>query len=181
MEDVGALLAILTVAFVVAIFFGRPLADWIGTKVGNWFYVPSDDSVDVHPDFSLAEAQVQQGHYEKAIEVFRDYLARFPKELAPHIRIVDLLVEHFNDYAGAIQELKTAISKTSAAETTSLLYQRMADLHLAHHNDIPSAVECLKEIQRRFPHTRHANAALERATQLQKTDEQDGAPAATEE
>lgn len=166
MADMGTLIVILVVGLGVAIFIGRPLAGWIGEKWGNFFWMPSDGSMDVHPDFSLAEAQVRQGHYERAIEVFRDYIVRFPKELTPHIRIADLLVEHFQDYAGAIEELKQAIAKTHAEEATALLFQRMADLHLAHHHDTASAIACLQEIQKRFPNSPRGTAAAERAAGL---------------
>ena len=149
-----------------ALIMGWPFFEWLGEEAGE-LYVPSDDHFRVRPDFSLAEACVQQGRYDEAIALFRQYSERFPNEVTPHVRIAELLVERYHDPDPAIAELRATLAKAQSDETFSLVANRLADWLVEFHQDRDGAVELMEQIQQRSPDTRHARAAADRIVRLQ--------------
>ncbi|MDD2706934.1 MAG: tetratricopeptide repeat protein [Verrucomicrobiae bacterium] len=160
--DKTFLFAALIFSLPLAIYISIKFGTWFGEHIGNFFWFPSDSSFIYQPDYSLAEAQVKRGDYPKAIEVYRSYAEQFPRETAPYLRIADIKLTQLKDPLGAVAELKSALGKTTGEDAVSLLYQRMADIFWNALDDQPAAMECLKEIQRRFPNSKHASAALMR-------------------
>src|SRR5262249_16367951 len=55
---------------ILFVIVGLPMLENLGDRIGGLF-MPSDDSVELRPDFSIAEARVKQGRYEEAIAEFR--------------------------------------------------------------------------------------------------------------
>src|SRR5689334_8483368 len=104
----AGLLALLGI--VIAIVFGRPLIGMLGDRFGQLF-TGSDDSSRIVPEYSVAEARVNQGRYAEAVEQYRLVIAKFPKDTYAHIRIADLALKHLNDPTLAETELKAAFAK----------------------------------------------------------------------
>ncbi len=164
----GGGILILICSLPLAFVWAGPIAEGIGTFVGNSLWMPSDASIELRPQYSIAEARVREGHYEEAIEAFRGYAAQYPDEIIPHVRIADLQLQQFGNVEEAIAEFKTALPKARGADAISFLNHRLADLYLQHRNDPTAALDCFREIQRRFPKTRQSKTALERAEKLLK-------------
>jgi len=141
---------------------GFPLIGWLGEKAAG-IYTPSDKGFRVRPEFSIAEAHAKAGRYTEAIVQFRRDIEQFPDEPMPHIRIADIQLEHFHSPAMAFVELQAALSKARSADAFALLSHRLADLTLAQPQ---TAIGHLREIERRYPGTKHAKAAAERIAKL---------------
>jgi tetratricopeptide (TPR) repeat protein len=154
---------------VIGVMWALILGTAIGSRLGELagrLWLPSDSSFRVRPEYSIAEARVKQGRYEEAIEAFRRDIEKFPKEVTPHMRIAEILIEHLHDPVNAVVELKAALPKARDVETFALVTHRLADIYAQQLGDSAAAVDCLNEIQRRFPKSRRARAALERAERL---------------
>ena len=150
------------ISIVWAISIGRPIATWIGGAITKGILTPSDDSFDLKPEYSIPETHARQGRYEEAIEGFREYIYKYPHEVTPHLRIVDLQLEKFHDPKAAIAELKIAISKSRRVESFSLLNFRLSELYITYQENFRAALRCLRKVQSRYPRTRQAEAASER-------------------
>ena len=157
---IAGMVAAIGIIWGVAI--GIPLVARFGEKCGQ-LYVPSDKNFRIRPEFSIAEAHAKAGRYTEAIEQFRRDIEQFPKEPMPHIRIADIQLQHFHSPAAAYVELQSALSKARSADAFALLSHRLADLTLAQ----PAiAIGYLRQIERRYPGTKHAKAAAERIAGL---------------
>lgn len=169
LREAGGSLLILPLSIFVAIVWfvlvGIPFAGWFGEKFGGMLWTSGDGS-EVHPEYSIPEARVKQGRYQEAIEGFREYIVKYPLEIAPHLRIADIHLFHLNDPQTAMVELQTAIPKAQTPEAFAMANFRLSELYLQHAGDTHSALECLKQIQHRHPGTKQAGAALERAKKL---------------
>jgi hypothetical protein len=142
---------------------GRPFANWMGEQVGSFLYT-GDGGCEIAPQYSIAEARVREGNYEAAIHRYREYIEQYPKEVMPHFQIAEIQSQHFNHADLAILELKQAVPKAQTVEAFALINFRLADL--LEGGDPHAALECLHAIQRQYPHTRQAKAAMERANRL---------------
>ncbi len=150
---------------VLAVIWASPIASLFGGLAGS-LYMPSGEGMMVYREYSIAEARVKQGLYADAIAEFQKYKAEDPAGLTPYLRISDLLVDHFDDYPAAVAELRSAIPIAKSKEAFSLVQFRLADLLVKSSYDPKAALECLHEVQRRFPGTRQAQVAQERAAYL---------------
>lgn len=126
----------------------------------------SDDQLQVRPQYSIAEARVAQGRYAEAIAEYRRVIEQHPSEPYPHIRIAELLHDKLRQPDAAIAELRLALPKTETDDAFSLVANRLADWLLEHHHDIPGAEAILREIELRYPESRHARAARERRERI---------------
>lgn len=133
---------------------------------GSLFW-PSDASMEVRPQFSIAEAREKQGRYAEAIAEYRQAAQRFPDEVTPHLRIAALLLEKNGDPEGAIQALEAAVAIARTDDAFAILRHRLADLYVAHRADRAAAQRLLNEIQQRNPNSKHARAAADRLSRLQ--------------
>src|SRR5664279_3670379 len=97
------------VAFLI---FGFPLLRKIGDKVSG-FYMPSDSSFRIMPEYSLAEARVKKGQYQEAVDEYRKVIVEHPDDIHPHLRIADLALNHLNDVKLAELEFTSALAKAT--------------------------------------------------------------------
>ena len=148
-----------------ALIMGWPVLEWIGERAGG-LYSPSDDESRVRPDFSVAEACVHRGEYANAIALFREYSARYPEEITPHVRIAELQMDHLLEVDAAIAELRVALAKAHADETFALVANRLADWLVQHRQDAAGAIALMEQIQQRCPDTRYARGAAARVRRL---------------
>jgi len=152
------------IGLVWIILLARPLADWFGERAGRLFW--SDAGVEVQPQYSLAEARAKHGEYPEAIEAYRDYIVKYPKEMLPHMRIADIQLDHFSNAGAAMEEIRLGLAKAQTAQAFAVANFRLAELYMRHRNDAAAALECLQDVQRRFPGTKQAQAAIQRAQRL---------------
>lgn len=141
------------------------LVAW-GESWGSLFW-GSDASMEVRPQFSIAEARVKQGRYAEAIVEYRKAAAQFPGEVTPHLRMAELLLERCDDPEGAIAELEAAMGIATTDDASAMIRHRLADLYVAQRGDRAAARRLMEEIQQQFPNTKHAKAAAERLGRLE--------------
>src|SRR5882724_924965 len=116
MITVGIIGAIGIVAFLIV---GFPLLRKISENLFS-FYGPSDDSTQITPEYSIAEARVNTGKYPEAIEEYRKVIARHPDDMYPHLRIADIALKHLQDTGIAEMELQAALDKASGEDSSAL-------------------------------------------------------------
>lgn len=145
---------------------------WVGPIVeflaggSTRLYVPGDHKFDPSPEYSIAESRVKEGKIAEAIEAYQRYKQQHKREVTPHLKIAELQAKHFRDFASALVELRAALSKARDDDTRVKIHHLMADLHLEHRKDRASALDCLREVQRKYPGTPFARSAAQRAKKL---------------
>lgn len=145
---------------------------WVGPIVeffasgGSRLYVPGDHKFAHSPEYSIAEARVKEGKIAEAIETYQRYKQQHKKEVTPHLKIAELQTKHFRDSTSALTELREALAKARDDDTLVKIYHLMADLHLEYRKDRASALDCLREVQRKYPGTPFAKNAAQRAKKV---------------
>ncbi|MDW8343997.1 MAG: tetratricopeptide repeat protein [Verrucomicrobiae bacterium] len=128
--------------------------------------LPTDDQLEVRPQYSIAEARAAQGRYHDAIAEFRRVIEQHPNEPFPHIRIAELLHDKLQNPDAAIAELQIALQKAQTDDAFAIIANRLADWLLQHRHDIMGAKSVLQAICTRYPSSRHARAARERLARI---------------
>lgn len=164
----GAFTTVAWVAFISLGWFlilGWPLLQAFGERVGNLFW-PSDRQFRIRPEYSIAEARFHQGRYAEALAAFRADIERFPGEVYPHLRIAEIQIDKLGEVDAALDEVRIALGKAQGAEAFALVADQLADLLVRHRQDRAGALALMREIQERFPDTKQAKAAAQRADRL---------------
>lgn len=153
----------------VVLFFviGLPLIRRIGERSGKLF-MPDDSQLRVMPEYSLAEARVNSGKYQEAVDEYRKVIAEHPDDIYPHLRIADLALAHLNDVKLAELELQSAFAKASGEVSTALAAGRLADLYQHTQHDVARALEVMKQLREKIPDTKRARLAEERIAALER-------------
>ena len=152
------------VAFLI---IGFPLLRRIVDSIFS-FYTPSDDSSQITPEYSVAEARVNTGKYPEAIEEYRKVIARHPDDMYPHLRIADIALKHLEDARTAELNLQEALAKAKGEDSSALAAGRLADLYQLTLHDPARALEVMKQLREKIPGTRQAKLAEERITILEE-------------
>ena len=105
------------VAFLI---IGFPLLRRIVDSIFS-FYTPSDDSSQITPEYSVAEARVNTGKYPEAIEEYRKVIARHPDDMYPHLRIADIALKHLEDARTAELNLQEALAKNCGTAVQDIM------------------------------------------------------------
>jgi outer membrane protein assembly factor BamD (BamD/ComL family) len=163
-----ALLALFLLCGIVAFFiFGLPVLHMIGRKSAGLF-MPSDTDIRIDPEYSLAEARVNEGKYQEAVDEYRKIIVEHPTDIYPHLRVADLMLKHFNDAKTAELELLSAFTKANGEYTTTLAAGRLSDLYQLALHDPARALEVMKQLCERIPGTKQAKLAEERIAILEE-------------
>lgn len=154
------------IGMVWAYILGLPAMAWVVEKVVGGLYTPADSQFRIRPEHSIAEGHAAAGRYREAIEQFRRDIEKFPDEVTPHVRIADIAVERLGDVETAIAELRAGLPKTTSGDGFALVSHRLAEVLVQYRRDTASAIEVLREIERRYPHSKHALGARNRIERL---------------
>src|SRR6266481_4021932 len=160
---VGIVAGLGIVAFLIV---GFPLLRKISENLFS-FYGPSDDSTQIIPEYSIAEARVNTGKYSEAIEEYRKVIVKHPDDMYPHLRIADIALKHLQDARSAEAELQAALAKASGEDSSALAAGRLADLYQLTLHDPARALEVMKQLREKIPETRQAKLAEERIAILE--------------
>jgi len=158
MITVGIIGAIGIVAFLIV---GFPLLRKISENLFS-FYGPSDDSTQITPEYSIAEARVNTGKYSEAIEEYRKVIARHPDDMYPHLRIADIALKYLQDAKTAEAELQAALAKAIGEDSSALAAGRLADLYQLTLHDPARALDVMKQLREKIPGTKQAKLAEQR-------------------
>src|ERR1700683_5169515 len=110
---VGIVAGLGIVAFLIV---GFPLLRKISENLFS-FYGSSDDSTQIIPEYSIAEARVNTGKYSEAIEEYRKVIAKHPDDMYPHLRIADIALKHLQDPETAEVELRASLAKAKGEDS----------------------------------------------------------------
>jgi len=155
---VGIVAGLGIVAFLI---IGFPLLRKISENLFS-FYGPSDDSTQITPEYSIAEARVNTGKYSEAIEEYRKVIAKHPDDMYPHLRIADIALKYLQDAETAEAELLVALAKASGEDSSALAAGRLADLYQFTVHDPTRALEVMKQLREKIPETKQAKLAEQR-------------------
>lgn len=160
---VGIVAGLGIVAFLI---FGFPLLRKISENLFS-FYGSSDDSTQITPEYSIAEARVNTGKYLEAIEEYRKVIAKHPDDMYPHLRIADIALKHLHDAQTAEVDLQAALTKAKGEDSAALAAGRLADLYQHTLHDPARALDVMKQLRERIPTTKQAKLAEERIVILE--------------
>lgn len=148
----------------IAIFF-FDIVGGVGNRMVNFIFSNSG-SVELRPEYSIAEARAREGKYEEAIAEFRKVWQKFPNDVNAHLRIAEILCTHFQRYDEAVAEMRAALEKKSKPDTWAFLANRLADIQAEYQHDFVAARETLQQILLKLPNTKYAEAAGARGRAL---------------
>jgi tetratricopeptide (TPR) repeat protein len=151
------------VAFII---FGLPLLRSIVEKSPS-LYEPADDSSRIMPEYSIAEARVNEGKYREAVDEYRKVIAKHPDDIYPHLRIAEVVLDHLNDNNLVEAELLSALGKAKGEVSIALAVGRLADFYQLTLNDPARALEVMKQVREKIPGTKRAKLAEERIAVLE--------------
>jgi tetratricopeptide (TPR) repeat protein len=160
---VGIVAGLGIVAFLI---IGFPLLRRISENLFS-FYGSSDDSTQITPEYSIAEARVNTGKYPEAIEEYRKVIAKHPDDMYPHLRIADIALKHLQDAQTAEVELQAALAKAKGEDSAALAAGRLADLYQGTLHDPARALEVMQQLLVKIPGTKQAKLAEERIVILE--------------
>jgi len=161
---VGIVAGLGIVAFLI---FGFPLLRKISENLFS-FYGSSDDSTQITPEYSIAEARVNTGKYSEGIEEYRKVIAKHPDDMYPHLRIADIALKHLQDAQTAEVELQAALTKAKREDSAALAAGRLADLYQHTLHDPARALDVMKQLLEKIPGTKQANLAEQRIAILER-------------
>ena len=162
---VGALLCLYGI--VLFLLFGFSVIERVANQFTN-FYMPSDSDIQIHPEYSVAEARVKKGKYPEAIDEYRKVIEQHPDDIYPHLRIADLALQHLNDVKLAELELMSAFAKGTGKDTAALAAGRLADLYQHTLHDAARALAVMKQLREKIPDTKQVKLAEERIAVLER-------------
>jgi tetratricopeptide (TPR) repeat protein len=163
---VGLMLAIFY-GFILFYLFGWPMIQHVGDRFGT-LYTGNDENFQISPEYSVAEARVQAGKYQEAIDEYREVILKHPDDMYPHLRIADIALKHLQDANIAELDLMTALAKAKGADSSALAAGRLADLYQLTLHDPHRALEVMKQLHEKIPGTKQAKLAEERIAILEK-------------
>jgi predicted negative regulator of RcsB-dependent stress response len=165
----GLVAIMLAVLYGLVLFalFGWSILQSIGERFGNSLYMPSDVNFQIMPEYSTAEALVNKGKYQDAIDEYRKVILEYPEDIYPHLRIAELAVNHLNDLKLAELELLSAMGKAKGEDSTALAAGRLADFYQHTLQDPVRALEVMKQLREKIPGTKQAKLAEERIALLE--------------
>ena len=152
---------------VLFLLFGFSFIGKVAERFGN-FYEPPDSNFRIMPEYSVAEARVNKGKYQEAVDEYRKVIVAHPDDVYPHLRIADLALKHLNDVKLAELELQSALGKATGEDTTALAAGRLADVYQHTLHDVTRALDVMKQLREKIPDTKQAKLAEERITTLER-------------
>ena len=156
------------VGIILFLIFGLPLLRRLGERIGGGLYTPSDDSSHVMPEYGTAKARVNAGRYEEAVVEYRKVIEQFPRDIHAHIAIADIAMEQLNDLDLAERELQSAVAKAKSPPGISLATHRLADFYQNLAQDVPRAIEVMRQVEVKLPGSNEASRAEARILAMQK-------------
>jgi len=88
------------VLIVGAILLARPIAAWIGDLLSNLF-MPGERLDGPQPMYSIPEGRMAAEDYAGALEAYAALAAEHPREIAPHLRMMEIWLRVYRDASAA--------------------------------------------------------------------------------
>ncbi len=84
------------VLLVAAILLAGPIAGWIGDLMSNLF-MPGERHTRPQPMYSIPEGRMAAEDYAGALEAYAELAAAHPREIAPHLRRMEIYLRVYRD------------------------------------------------------------------------------------
>jgi tetratricopeptide (TPR) repeat protein len=142
----------------------------IGAAIASPFtnlFVGSSENDIPPPCYSIAQAQCNRGHYQRAVAEVHKQLARFPEDFSGWMLLAKIQAEHFNDLPAARDCIDEIIAHGHhSPKNVAYALNNLADWHLKCHEDRASAQAALEQIMQLFPDTEQSHFAAQRLAHL---------------
>ena len=162
MELIPILLFWVVIFAVVGAWLGaRVIGPWVGEKFVQAIYGGGDDAT-IRPQYSKAEARYSKGLYAESLTEFRKVFEEYPNDIFAHVRISEILIEHFQNPADAVKELQAALPDTRMGDQRAVLLNRRADISIEQLHDFQNACTVLRQIVEQMPKSKFRKLAEER-------------------
>ncbi len=106
------LLAAQGVLIIAAILLAKPIAGWFGDLTANLF-MPGARHDGPQPMYSIPEGRMAAEDYAGALEAYAELGAAHPEEIVPHLRMMEIWLQAYQDseaarqiHANAMQTIK---------------------------------------------------------------------------
>ena len=84
------------VLVVGAILLAKPVAGWFGDLLANLF-MPGERNDGPQPMYSIPEGRAAREDYAGALEAYAELAAEHPREIAPHLRMMEIWLRVYRD------------------------------------------------------------------------------------
>jgi tetratricopeptide (TPR) repeat protein len=141
-----------------------------GNRAASFYYAHDEDSIEVRPQYSVAEARLREGKYAEALIEFDKVLQQHPNDTTGHVRIAEILCRHFQRYDAALRQIRLAMENQTKPETWVFLANRLADIQVEFQHDYASARDTMQQIILRYPESSYAQKARARVMAINETE-----------
>ena len=179
-------MGLLTTIFLILLVAGlgfwftvRVLAPWVGEKIGAAF-TGMNGQATMRPQYGRAEMFYQKGHYAESLAEYRKVFEQYPEDVYAHVRIAEILIQHFQNPTDAATELEAAVPHTRVGENRAFLLNRLADVCLENLHDYDRACAALQRIVQDMRNTKWSAQAEDRIAALGRKQKGDLAPSQDE-
>ena len=157
-------LAVLFLLF-ATLLWAPSIAGGIGGIFARMLY-PEDQPRDVKPQYSVAQARYQEGHYLEALREYAKVLETRPHDVRARYERAHILMDKLDNFEGGLREMEGAVEHCTTASQGSVVANRLADLYLERAGRPDDALRILRWLAARFPRSADARLALERAAAI---------------
>ena len=169
----GSLIFAFAVVLLTGLAYALMWARSVGELVGGFFgdlYGMGSEGKEV-PLYSMAVANRKQGHYEKALDLIEEQLARFPDDFDGLMLKAEILAQDERNLAGASATVLNLVLDNPHKDQVSVALNRLADWKLKIGEDPLGAKDSLQMIVARFPESSFARQAQQRMEHLPSAEE----------
>jgi tetratricopeptide (TPR) repeat protein len=162
----GVLLLVVIGGVLGAYLGGRVIGPWIGQKLGNALTGARANGIIMRPQYGRAETFYKKGHYAESLAEYRKVFEQYPEDVYAHVRIAEILIQHFKNPTDAATELEAALPHTRKGENRAFLLNRLADVCLENLHDHDRACAALQRIVEDMRNTKWCTQAEDRIAAL---------------
>lgn len=148
-----------------ALLWAPSIAGGIGTGFARMFY-PEDLPRAVKPQYSVAQARYQEGHYLESLHEYAKVLETRPHDVRARYERAHILMDKLGNLESGLREMEEAVDHCVTVSQGSVVANRLADLYLERTDRPEDALRILRWLAGRFPRSTEARLALERAAAI---------------
>ena len=156
-------------AGLLSVFWSPAIADFVASPLANIFD-GGHEPPEAKPAYSAARFQRDAGHPDKAIELIRAQLNKFPNDPEGVMLLAEIQAVDLNDLVGASSSLEQFIHVSATSAPLAMAARmKLVHWHLDRENKDAARHE-LGKISAQFPDTLYALEAQQRLAQLNRDD-----------
>lgn len=150
----------------LGMFMAHEFTQWFGDRVVKVLYNDDAGNALRNAEYERADAAWSNGDHLGAIQMFRDYLKKNPREIHAALRIAEIYEKDLKNPLAAALELEEVLKHKLHPERWGWTAIRLANLYSGRLKNLKRAVELLREVESRYPDTKAAEKARGRLAQM---------------